>query len=116
MAELTRNTARWTAVDTKDNATATATKVGVTGIVHCLTGISASVNGLPATALTVQVRSGNTVIDEYRLPAEIQGPLVVNYNFPIECGSGETVSVSVNAAGNNVVTAVTLRGFSIMGK
>lgn len=116
MAELTRNTARWTVVDSKDNATATATKAAASGIVHCITGASFSVNAQPTQVLTVQVKSGSTVIDEYRLPAEIQGPLVVNYNYPIECESGQAATIVVNAAGNGVVTAVSLRGFSIMGK
>lgn len=116
MAELTRNTARWTAVDSQENAIATATKAGTAGIVHCLTGFSFSANSQPTTVLTIQVKSGDTVLDEYRIPAEVMSPVVVNYNYPIECTSGEAASVSVGAAGVGVVTSVSLRGFSIMGK
>lgn len=116
MAELTRNTARWAATDSQENGIATATKAAAAGIVHCITGFSFSANAAPATVLTVQVKDGTTVLDQYRLPAEVMAPLVVNYNYPIECTSGNAASVTVGAAGGGVVTAVSLRGFSIMGK
>lgn len=116
MAELTRNTARWTVVDADTGERVTATKVGVTGIVHCITGFSVSANNQPDATLTVEVKSGSTVIDQYELPAELLAPVVVNYNYPIECGSGEDAIVTVGSPGAGVASAVSLRGFSIMGK
>lgn len=116
MAELTRNTTRWTATAAETNSPTTATKAAAAGIVHCLTGFSVSASAAPATVLTVQLKDGTTVIDQYRLPAEVQTPLVVNYNYPIECTSGNAASITISAGGVDVITTANLRGFSIMGK
>ncbi|MFZ9446117.1 MAG: hypothetical protein ACO277_08205 [Ilumatobacteraceae bacterium] len=100
----------WTVVNSQTNATATATQAAVTGKQHFVTGISFSMSAAPAAAVTVQVRDGATVIDQFQIPAAAQAPLIHNYHPPLEITSGNLASITVGALGTGVVGTVVLKG------
>lgn len=100
----------WTVVASQTNATATATQAAVAGKQHFLTGISFSMSAAPATAITVQVKDGTTVIDQFQIPAAAQAPFVHNYTPPLEVTAGAAASITVGALGSGVVGTVVLKG------
>jgi hypothetical protein len=105
---------QWTVVTSQTNATATATRNAVTGKQHFITGISFSMSAAPAAAVTVQVRDGVTVLDQFQIPAAAQAPLVHNYHPPLTITSGAAASITVGALGTGVVGTVVLKGKTFM--
>lgn len=101
---------QWTVVDSQTNATATATKAAVAGKQHFITGISFSMSAAPAAAVTVQVKDGSTVLDQFQIPAAAQAPLLSNYNPPLTITVGAAASITVGALGAGVVGTVVLKG------
>lgn len=100
----------WSVVTSETNATATATKAGATGKQHFVTGISFSMSAAPAAAVTVQVKDGTTVIDQFQIPAAAQAPFVHNYHPPLEITAGAAAAITVAALGSGVVGTVVLKG------
>lgn len=102
--------AQWSVVDTKTNATATATKAAATGQRHLITGVSISFSGTPAAAVVVDVKDGATVLERYQVPAANVAPIITNFVPPIAATTGNEVSVTVGAAGTGIVASVGIRG------
>lgn len=105
---------QWTVVNSQTNATATATQAAVSTKQHFITGISFSMSAAPAAALTVQVRDGATVLDQFQIPAAAQAPLVMNYSAPLACTPGNAASITVGAGGAGIVCTVVLKGKTAM--
>lgn len=105
----------WTVVDSKTNATATATKAAASGKQHFITGISFSASAAPVAAVTVQVKDGDTVLDQFQIPAAAQAPLVHNYMPPLQITSGNAATITVAALGSAVVGTVVLKGKTFNG-
>lgn len=101
---------QWSVIDSKTNATATATRAAVAGSRHLITGVSISVSGTPAAALVVQVLDGATVLEQYQIPAANVAPVITNFVPPIAATIGNAVSVTVGAAGTGIVATVGIRG------
>lgn len=101
---------QWTVVASQTNATATATKTADAAKQHFITGISFSMSAQPAAAVTVQVRDGATVLDQFQIPAAAQAPLVHNYTPPLAITNGAAASITVGALGSGVVGTVVLKG------
>jgi hypothetical protein len=100
----------WTVVDSQTNATATATRAATAGKQHFITGISFSMSAQPAAAVTVLVRDGATVLDQFQIPAAAQAPLVHNYHPPLQITTGNAATITVGALGAGVVGTVVLKG------
>lgn len=100
----------WTVVDSKTNDTATATKAAVAGKQHFITGVSFSMSAAPAAAVTVQVKDGTTVIDQFQIPAAAQAPLIMNYHPPLQLTPGNAATLTVGALGSGVVGTVVVKG------
>ena len=104
---------QWTVVDSQTNATATATKAAVSGKQHFITGVSFSMSAAPAASVTVQVKDGSTVLDQFQIPGgagTAQAPLVHNYYPPLQITSGNAATITVGALGATVVGTVVLKG------
>lgn len=100
----------WSVVASQTNATATATQAGVTGKQHFITGISFSMSAQPVSAVTVQVKDGSTVIDQFQIPAAAQAPFVHNYYPPMQITADNAASITVGALGTSIVGTVVLKG------
>jgi hypothetical protein len=101
---------QWTVVASQTNATATATKAADAAKQHFITGISFSMSAQPTSPVTVQVRDGSTVIDQFQIPAAAQAPLLHNYTPPLTITPGAAASITVGALGSAVVGTVVLKG------
>lgn len=110
ITDLAFSPTSWTEIDSKTNATATATKAADTKRQHFVTGISFSMSATPAQAVTVQVKDGDTVLDQFQIPAAAQAPLIHNYMPPLRITEGKAASITVGALGANVVGTVVLKG------
>lgn len=100
----------WTVVDSKTNATATATQAAAAGKQHFITGISFSMSAQPVGPVTLQVKDGATVIDQFQIPAAAQAPLIHNYHPPLQITAGAAAEITVGALGSAVVGTVVLKG------
>lgn len=105
---------QWSPVATNVNATTTATKAGAAGKQHFISGISVSASGQPATAVTVTILDGVTVLDQWEIPAASFAPIVHNYLRPFACSAGADAGVSVTAMGAGIRSTVVLKGFTGM--
>ncbi len=103
---------QWTVVASQTNATATATKAADATKQHYLTGISFSMSAAPAAPVTVQVKDGTTVLDQFQIPAAAQAPLILNYVPPLAITPGNLAEITVGALGAGVVGTVVLKGKS----
>ncbi len=106
---------QWTVVASQTNATTTATQAAVAAKQHFITGISFSMSAAPAAAVTVQVKDGSTVLDQFQIPAAAQAPLVHNYHPPLTITVGNAASITVGALGAGVVSTVVLKGKTFNG-
>lgn len=100
----------WTVVDSKTNATATASQAAVAGKQHFITGISFSFSDAPAAAVTVQVKDGTTVIDQFEISTHKHSPEVHSYTPPLQITAGAAASITVGAAGAGIKGTVVLKG------
>jgi hypothetical protein len=64
----------------------------------------------PSAAVTVQVKDGDTVVDQFQIPAAAQAPLLHNYTPPLAITMGNAASITVGALGSAVVGTVVLKG------
>lgn len=105
---------QWTVVDSKANATATATQAAVTGKQHFVTGFSFSASAAVTTAATLEVRDGATVLDRIQIPvSSASAPLqAIVHSFvpPLTLTAGNAATVTVGALGSGVTGTVVLKG------
>ena len=102
----------WSVVASGTNATATATKAAAAGVQHFVMGISVSFSGAPSAALTVTLKDGTTVIDQWEVPAGAQSPLPFNFTRPFRITSGNLTELGIPAAGVGIKATAVLKGFS----
>lgn len=105
---------QWSPQDTKVNAVATATWPGVAGKQHFICGISISASAQPTAAVTVTIKDGSNVLDQWEIPAAQFAPIVHNYTRPFVCSNGGDAIVTVGAMGSGVRGTAVLKGFSGM--
>lgn len=105
--------AAWSEVATQNtNVAATATKAGVAGQRHFITGYSISCSAAPAAAVSVTVASGATTVERVEVPAVAFSPVVVNFGSPIRCGINEAAEIVCPAVGGTTRSTVVVRGFT----
>ena len=103
------HTADWTARDGDDNAASAATKTGVTGRRHVVTGIAASYATTPAAPKLLEIKDGSTVVWSAYITA------VFSEQFPagIRISSGADAVGALAASGTGgVVSTVTITGYT----
>lgn len=105
---------QWSPVATQVNATTTATQSGIAGKQHFICGISISASAQPTAAVTVTLKDGGTVLDQWEIPPAQFAPIVHNYTRPFVCSGGNDASASVTAMGAGVRSTVVLKGFTGM--
>jgi len=97
----------WVATDSQDNALATASKAGVAGKAHVITGVFASFSG--AVTKLLQVKDGSTVIAEYYIVNAKDIPLI-----NVRATSGNAVSAVLAASGTGgTIGKVNITGFTV---
>jgi hypothetical protein len=85
----------WIVTDSKDNATATATKAAAaTGNIYCLDMVAASFKTDPSVPVLLTVKDGNTVIFSYYVRNAVNIPL-----YGVMCTKGNAVSAVLAASG-----------------
>lgn len=108
---------KWSVVTSVTEAIATASKAGATDKQHFITGISFSTTAAATIpGLTVQVLSGSSVLDEFRIPTSFLEPIVVNYVPPLECAPGEAATISAPSFGTAIGSTVAIRGKTGMAR
>lgn len=105
---------QWSPVTSVVNGVATATQSGITGKQHFICGISISASGQPTAAVTVTIKDGTTVLDQWEVPAAQFAPIVHNYTRPFVCSNGSDASVSVTSMGAGIRGTAVLKGFTGM--
>lgn len=105
---------QWVEVSTQNtNVPATATRAGVAGQRHFITGYSVSCSAAPAAAVSVTITDGATTVERAELPAAAFSPIVVNFSAPIRCGINTAAEIICPAVGGTTRSTVTLRGFTL---
>lgn len=104
--------AEWTQVASGTAATATATRAGVAGKYHFITGVTYSASAAPTGAVTVQVRDNGTAADKFEVPASAFAAVVVNYVRPIRISQGSAADITMPSLGGGVTGTVSIRGFT----
>lgn len=105
---------QWTEVATQNtNVAATATKAGVVGQRHFITGYSVSCSAAPSAAVSVTITDGSTTVERVELPNAAFSPVAVNFSAPIMCGINAAAEISCPAVGGSTRSTVTLRGFTL---
>lgn len=101
--------ADWTARDGDDNAATAATKTGVSGQRHVVTGIAASYATTPSAPKLLEIKDGATVI----WSVYITGPITHAFGKPLRLSSGADAVGALAASGTaGVVSTVTLEGYT----
>lgn len=106
--------AKWTAVDTNSNAATSANVVAVAGQQHFATHVTVSFSTVPATALTLTIKDGTTVIWQVELSTT---NTIFTENFetrPLHASTNAALSANVGAAGTGVTSTISLAGFTAM--
>ena len=109
----TRKKIQWSVVATATNGAATATKTGLASHRHYVASVSYSSKGLPAAAVTADLKSQATVKDQWEVPAANFSAVVIGYNHPIEMGIGEDAVLNLPALGAGIVGTVVLKGYTL---
>lgn len=105
--------AAWSEVATQNtNTAATATKAGVAGQRHFITGYSISCSAAPSPAVSVTVTDGAATVERVEVPAATFSPIVVNFGSPVRCGIGTAAAITCPAVGGTTRSTVVLRGFT----
>lgn len=94
-------------------AVATATKAAAPGFQHILSGITISASGTPAAAVTVTLKDGTTVIDQWEIPAAAFAPIVIEYKRPFIITVGNLVELSIPSLGAAIKGTAVIRGLSV---
>lgn len=102
-------TADWTVRAGNDNATSTATKSGIAGQRHYVTGIAASYATSPAAPKLLEIKDGTTVVWSVYLT----NTFTHNFDRPLRITRGAAAEAVLAASGTGgVVSTVTLDGYS----
>lgn len=114
LEDLAFAAAEWTVTASGTNAVATATKAAEAGKSHYIAGVSISMSAAPAASVLAEVReNAATAKDQFRIPAAVFAPIVINYVRPIRIAKGLSADVTLPASGTaGVIGTVTIRGFS----
>lgn len=107
------DTTNWTVQDSGTHAALDATRSGVPGQAHIVTGFSISCNGTPTGPLTAQLTDGTDVLDEWRIPAAAFAPIIHNYSYPIRLRSGRPATLTLTDPGTDISASITLRGHTV---
>jgi hypothetical protein len=99
--------AGWTATDTQDNATATATRAGVGGQKHYVTGLHASFSA--AAIKTLTLKDGSTVLQTFHV--HNQRDIALPHAVEITAGSAASAVLAASGTGG-VLGAVNLSGYT----
>lgn len=105
---------RWPSVNaTGTNAIATATKAGVAGKRHVVTGLTITASAAVAAAVeaTLEVKGG--IAERIEIPAAALQPIVMNFVPPYICDDGQKAEAILPALGAAVKGSVTMRGYSV---
>lgn len=89
------NQGGWIAKDSKDNATATATKAAVSGKQHVVHGVDASFSVTPAAPCLLQVLDGASVVWE----GYASSPVSIPFGAGISITVGNATSAVLAASG-----------------
>lgn len=103
---------RWSVIDTKTNATATATKAAEVGRRHYITGIVISASAAPTAAVQMDVRKAAVDFISAEIAAAAFTPIMWELKRPIEGNINEAVSVVLPALGAGVIGTVCMLGFT----
>ena len=109
------DTTNWTVLDSGTDAELDATRSGLPGMAHVVTGLSISCNGAPTGPLTAQLTDGTDVLDEWRIPAAAFAPIIHNFTYPIRLRTGKPATLTLSEAGADITAAITLRGYTVKG-
>lgn len=103
----------WTVVDTQTAATATATKSGVAGKTHYITGITVSADRAPTAGARFDVKDSTpTTLDSAQVPNAAFAPIMKNYTRPLRCASGKDATITIPSLGASVVCTITIQGYT----
>lgn len=103
----------WTEMDTETNTTATATHTALAAYQHALVHLTVSFSVATATALTLLIKDGTTVIWQVELAI---GVFTFTENFetrPLHASVNADLVATVGAAGSGVVGTISMAGFSV---
>src|SRR5262245_28914418 len=97
----------WTALDSQDNATATATRAGVGGQRHYITGVQASFSA--AATKLLQIKDGAAVILEFY----VANGAALSFPSPLEITAGAAAAAVLAASGTpGTLGKVCLQGYT----
>lgn len=112
MEDLGFAASEWSINATANNGVATATKAGVGGKMHFITGVTLSASGAVAAPVEAQIKDGTTALDKLEIPAAAFAPVVINFQRPLRCTAGNDAVFTCPALGSGVTGSVTVRGFT----
>lgn len=106
-----RTTSEWIVTDSKDNATATATKAANANQTHYITGVyysfSAAVSGKLGT-----IKKDTTVLGNFYVYNQLAAP----FPFPVAVPKGSAATAELAASGaGGTLGAVVMTGFTVVG-
>lgn len=105
----------WTATDTQTHATTTATKAADTNRRHMVAGVTISFAGAVAATITVQLKDGSNVLDQWEIPASTPQPLTITYDRPLRGSVNSAITLVIPDAGAGIKTTAVVKGFSLWG-
>ena len=106
---------QWTAIDSEVNVPCTASAAVKAGYSNAATHVTASFSTAAASALTLQILDGSSVIWQVELAA---GTLQFTENFetrPLAASVGATLNAVIGAAGTSVTQTVSMAGIWVKG-
>jgi len=110
--QMLTSPATFNVLDSQTNATATATQAAKAGARHFVTGLTISASAAPAAAVTAQLKDGNTVIDQFEIPAGAFAPILHNYTRPLRGSVNSAITLVVPALGASVKGTAVIHGFT----
>lgn len=101
----------WHQVTSVNNNTAsTATAAAVAGKCHFVVGYTVSVSAAPSSPVSVTLKDGTTVIDQFELAAA--GVVTREMTRPIRITAGNLAALSIPAVGGTTRATAVLKGFT----
>ena len=108
-----RAVTRWSVVDSDTNAVVTATKAAPgQGMALYVTGISISASAAPDAPVTVELKDGSTVVDQWEVPAAVIAPIFLNFVRPFQMSENAAAVLTMEALGGGIVGTVVLKGYT----
>lgn len=102
----------WSVVATATNGISAATKAGVAGFQHVISGVSLSASAAPTAIQTVTLKDGSTVLEQWELPVAAFAAIMFDFKRPYVITAGANAVLSMPALGVAVVGTVVLRGMT----